>query len=153
MDTAEGSGWNPNAQRIDEGIKTFVLAGNSTFTLVSMRTQKRFTYKVTKDPRGPRHYVKVLSGPHNETDYGYLGTIFDSNNYKHGRKSMIGVNASSVLAFEYFWGVATRGGLAKELEFWHEGKCGKCSRKLTVPESIKLGIGPICFQSMANYHA
>ena len=26
----------------------------------------------------------------------------------------------------------------------HEGKCGKCGRPLTVPESVKTGLGPIC---------
>ena len=28
------------------------------------------------------------------------------------------------------------------LEVWHEGRCGKCGRKLIVPESIARGIGP-----------
>jgi hypothetical protein len=26
----------------------------------------------------------------------------------------------------------------------HEGKCGRCGRKLTVPESVKSGFGPEC---------
>jgi len=32
------------------------------------------------------------------------------------------------------------------LEIWHEGRCGRCNRKLTVPASIALGIGPECGQ-------
>jgi hypothetical protein len=27
---------------------------------------------------------------------------------------------------------------------WHEGRCGRCGRKLTVPESIESGFGPEC---------
>jgi hypothetical protein len=30
------------------------------------------------------------------------------------------------------------------VEFWHEGKCCRCGRKLTVPASIASGIGPEC---------
>jgi hypothetical protein len=30
------------------------------------------------------------------------------------------------------------------VEFWHEGKCGRCNRKLTVPSSIESGFGPEC---------
>ena len=30
------------------------------------------------------------------------------------------------------------------LEVWHEGRCGRCNRALTVPESIASGIGPEC---------
>jgi hypothetical protein len=29
-------------------------------------------------------------------------------------------------------------------EIWHEGRCGRCGRKLTVPDSIAIGIGPDC---------
>jgi len=31
------------------------------------------------------------------------------------------------------------------VEFYHSGNCAKCGRKLTTPESIKNGLGPICF--------
>lgn len=37
-------------------------------------------------------------------------------------------------------------GLPPEVEIWHEGSCGCCSRPLTVPASIRLGIGPDCAQ-------
>jgi len=29
-------------------------------------------------------------------------------------------------------------------ELMHEGRCGRCGRPLTRPESIQSGIGPIC---------
>jgi hypothetical protein len=35
-------------------------------------------------------------------------------------------------------------------EVWHEGKCGKCGRALTVPSSILTGIGPECSKSYQN---
>lgn len=30
------------------------------------------------------------------------------------------------------------------LQVWHEGRCGRCGRKLTVPSSIETGLGPEC---------
>ena len=32
---------------------------------------------------------------------------------------------------------------------WHEGRCGRCGRKLTVPESIEAGYGPECINLVA----
>lgn len=34
------------------------------------------------------------------------------------------------------------------IEVWHEGRCGRCARRLTVPESILIGIGPECAEIM-----
>ena len=35
-------------------------------------------------------------------------------------------------------------GTLNKLLYYHEGRCGKCARTLTVPESIINGIGPVC---------
>ena len=35
-------------------------------------------------------------------------------------------------------------GLPETVEVWHEGRCCRCARRLTVPESIILGLGPAC---------
>lgn len=35
-------------------------------------------------------------------------------------------------------------GLPETVEVWHEGRCARCARRLTVPESIILGLGPEC---------
>jgi hypothetical protein len=34
--------------------------------------------------------------------------------------------------------------LPKGLKVHHEGRCCRCGRKLTVPESIETGLGPEC---------
>jgi hypothetical protein len=31
-----------------------------------------------------------------------------------------------------------------ELAVYHEGRCGACGRRLTTPESISSGLGPVC---------
>ncbi len=131
-----------------EDVRTFVLAGNATLTLVSKRTEARYTYKVTAAEAGSKvsHFVKVLTGSDNEASYSYLGHVYDgSRDYAHGGKSRVGADAPSAKAFAWFWQKVVKGGaLPDEIEVYHSGTCGRCGRKLTVPESIKTGLGPEC---------
>lgn len=127
--------------------KAFVLAGNAHFTIVSPKTGTRYTYrvKVLKEgdaaPTGP-WFASLLTGPDNESCYEYFGTIFANGAYRTSRKSRITDDAPSVRAFAWVWHELTTGSL--RVEFWHEGRCGRCGRTLTVPESIASGFGPIC---------
>jgi hypothetical protein len=34
--------------------------------------------------------------------------------------------------------------LTEQVTVFHEGRCGKCNRKLTDPTSIRIGLGPVC---------
>ena len=126
--------------------KTFALAGNATFTVTSVKTGTRFTYKVRQpNPEAP-HFVKVLTGSDNENSYTFLGTIFSDGTFRHGKKSPIGPDAPSSKAFSYVWTHLDE--LTGKVEIHHEGKCCRCGRKLTVPESIESGIGPECREKM-----
>ena len=124
----------------------FILAGNARFTLRSKTTGIRFTYRVrAKEMKDGTtlHFVSVLTGSDNETDFMYLGTIFEGRTYRHGRKSPIGSDAPSAKAFDWTFPKIMAGDVEK-FEVHHEGKCGRCGRTLTTPESVKDGLGPIC---------
>lgn len=127
-----------------EQIKTFILAGNATVTLVSAKTGARFTYKIQHPEDKTPHFIRVLTGADNENDYAFLGSIFSESTYVHGRRSSIGEDAPSARAWAWFWSRLTSGGDLSDVEIWHEGRCGRCGRKLTVPESIATGLGPVC---------
>ncbi len=124
-------------------IKRFVRAGKARFTLVSKKTGARVTYKVRASKDGNVHFVSTLTGPDNTTSYTFLGTIFSSGEYRHGSRSSIAPTAASAVAFEYFFRAVAQGDVSK-IEFWHEGRCGRCGRVLTVPGSIETGFGPEC---------
>lgn len=136
-----------------EAAHDFALAGNARFTIVSVATGTRFTYRVAVSkklkegadaPTGP-WWVEVLTGPDNAADYGYFGTIFPDGRYVYNaRKAVIGSTAPSVRAFEWFWRQIQAKTLPTTVEVWHEGRCGRCGRDLTVPESIATGLGPVC---------
>ena len=125
----------------------YILAGKATVTLVSAKTQARFTYRISATPDNQAYFVGLLSGPDNAADYKYLGRISRSI-FWAGRKTPrpgdISRDAPSARAFDWTWRQLAKGILPADLEIWHEGRCGRCARRLTVPSSIARGFGPEC---------
>jgi Family of unknown function (DUF6011) len=128
-----------------EDVVDFALAGNARLTLRSTATGARFTYRIKsiRDDDSP-HFVSLLTGADNETGFEFLGTIFQDGQYRRSRKSRIGADAKSAVAFAWVWGEVTAGAMPARCEAWHEGRCGACGRVLTVPASIGRGLGPDC---------
>jgi len=126
----------------------FMRAGKATVTLVSLKSGNRFTYKLSESEDGQTIFVGLLNGPDNNDDYKYIGRITRDIFWagrKNPRPGDIARNAPSVVAFDWAWRRLVRDVLPSEqLEIWHEGSCGRCGRKLTVPESIARGFGPEC---------
>lgn len=123
-------------------IKRFILGGNAIFTLHNSVRGTHLTFKVQVCRNTPElFFVSVLTGPDNWSNYSYLGVIREGI-YWHGAKSKITETALSAVSFKWFWSNIDR--LPQALQVLHEGKCGRCGRKLTVPESISTGFGPEC---------
>lgn len=119
----------------------FLMAGKSTATFKSVKTGAHFTYRVKRAKDRNIRFVSVLTG--NET-YSYIGCIFDQGNFSITKKSRCSKDAASFKAFNWAWENIRNLSIPETLEVWHEGRCGKCGRKLTEPESIACGLGPIC---------
>ena len=126
--------------------RAFVTAGHARFTLRSTKTGARFTYEVRASGQDgdSRSFVRVLTGSDNESSYTYLGTVFDGVTYRHGERSGIAPSAPIAKAFAWAWPRLLAGTMPAECEVWHDGRCGRCGRALTVPESISSGFGPVC---------
>lgn len=145
IDTKEGEA---HEIRDPNNAARFLYAGNAIFTLRSKKTGTRFTYRVSHKKGGDVSFVSLLTGSDNTRDYSYMGLLPDDRAGEIrgvGKgKSCTSYDAPSAKAFRYFldfvWGRNDGAGL----EVWHEGRCGRCGRKLTVPESISTGLGPEC---------
>jgi hypothetical protein len=137
---------DPAAQR------AFVLAGRAVFTVQNAATGGRFTYRVSRHREGVA-FVTVLTGPDNEGDYSYLGTLRQCRKgwyYNHGAKSHVRRDAPSAVAFAWLWKRLRWGWpLPPSVTLHHEGRCARCGRALTVPESIAAGYGPECIGRLA----
>lgn len=131
-------------------VAQFMTAGNALFTMRNANSGVRFTFKVTgADDKPGLHFVSVLTGPQNTSDYTYLGILVDGGKaFRHGKKSPIGADAPSTKAINFLVNdaLATGRKLPPALEIFHEGRCGRCGRCLTVPESITSGFGPECIK-------
>ena len=124
--------------------RQFILGGNARVTFVSRKTGQRFTYRIRASEDGQVHFVSLLNGPDNETAYAYFGYIRRGVYFHGGAKARVGRDAPSSRAFDWVYKLLAQDRLSDDLEVWHEGRCGRCGRTLTVPESIRTGFGPEC---------
>lgn len=136
----------------------FLLAGRAIFTvdLPAGHSSGRphVTYRVTTPPDGAPnsgeiYFVSVLSGPDNEADYAYLGVLDPkTGSIRRTAKSRLAPDDFRFrLAVRVFLNILADNTQALTDAGWklhHEGRCGRCGRLLTVPESIETGIGPEC---------
>jgi hypothetical protein len=128
--------------------KDFVKAGKAIFTLENEATGNRFTYKVKKCNDKDIWFVSVLNGPDNYHNYMYLGTIF-GNDFRSTAKARVSKDALSFKAFAWLnLYLNSDKDLPEGVHVHHEGRCGRCGKRLTVPESIKSGFGPECIKLM-----
>lgn len=127
----------------------FLLAGNATATFVSLKTGARYTYKVSKAKDAQDlYFVSLLTGSSNVDDFSYLGIIRTEGQrirFMTTRKSCVSSMAvPSAAGFSFVLQGLAMGMVSPSVEIWHEGRCGRCGRKLTVPSSIASGFGPEC---------
>lgn len=123
----------------------FFKGGNALFT-ISNPNGEHFTYKIRKPDRDSPYFVSLLSGPDNENSYTYIG-IFEPGPFdlRLTKMSKVKFDTKSVKVLRWALTIFRNGskpppGYAVQ----HEGKCCKCGRTLTTPESINRGMGPDC---------
>lgn len=123
----------------------FIKAGNATFTVASP-TKERYTYKVTLSKKIGLYFVSVLTGPNNRTDYTYIGRLSTVDHLlKITAKSAFPRETKLVKVFNWAMEhIKTQKPVPNGYFLEHNGSCGRCGRKLTTPESIKAGLGPVC---------
>jgi len=123
----------------------------SVFTLKS-RTGKHHTYSVVRALRNDSLFVSL----HDGRGYRFIGIIFADGTYHHGvnGSAKMAIAANPIAAHGFLW---LMGWLRKSwdiskkgAEFWHSGSCCRCGHKLTDPESIRRGIGPICLKKVQS---
>ena len=139
-------------------LRSFLTAGDSTFTVTSVKSGTRYTYRVAEgNPSGRtaaerQYFVSVLTGPDNRDNYSYAGMLFDAA----GTLKPVQTKGSKLPALAPSWmgfvwlvhRINAMQDLGASAEFDPMGKCGRCRRPLTDPESIRTGLGPICREKL-----
>lgn len=126
-----------------------ILAGKSSLTIKNPATGNHVKIRVKrcKDKKTdiplPIFFVKVAILGDQESGYVYTGTFFsDTKRFKQAANLKQGSQLEKITAF--LVNAISRPEILQKTEILHEGKCCRCGRTLTHPESIKSGIGPEC---------
>jgi hypothetical protein len=144
--------------------RNFITAGKSVFTLAipdvfaaQHDTATHYTYRVERREASDRwretYFVQLLTGPDNTSDYSYLGILDpQSGTVRVTAKSCAGEDSWAVRLLRRvlacLWVGQGERIEAAGFHLHHEGRCGRCGRRLTVPESIESGIGPECARQL-----
>ena len=123
---------------------------NGFVSMVSKRTGEHRTFRVwtqseESDFMPGRRLVGLLSGPDNESDYIAFGVLSESGDVvhlwkKHKQSEFFRWVSAALLDPDRF---------VDRVEFSFDGRCRRCNRLLTCPESVESGIGPVCSEREA----
>ena len=129
----------------------FVAAGQAVFTATNTKRNTRLTFRIERPEqfRG-EFFGQVMKGSDNEGDYTYVGMVKEGtlflretkgSKFHKGSPEFDGLK----LVLDI---VAGRRPETPLIEIEGSGNCGKCGKRLTVPEHIKAGIGPECAEKL-----
>lgn len=118
---------------------------NGVYTVTSSKTGEHRTFMIrTQDTDAAfapgERIVALLTGPDNENDYQPFGFVKPGGRIVVWKKHRGGEFEQLARMLEHLEEHQQAGRVAVD----HEGRCRRCNRRLTTPESIRSGIGPVC---------
>lgn len=122
---------------------------NGTFTVESPSGEHR-TFKITKPKDGKPRWVMLLVGPDNERSYKSFALVSDNNSNIFVFKKNRGTRENPTdyeryaCMLEVMLTTDENWYTEKGMTIKGSRKCARCGRKLTEPESLRAGIGPVC---------
>lgn len=139
--------------------RKFITAGKAVFTvevpneIARQHGKPHYTFQVRLKPGkgayGDTFFVSCLTGPDNNSNYSYLGILNPvSGGVRTTAKSKFRADSFTVRLIQRvlarLWADEAQKIAEAGFDLHHEGRCGRCGRRLTVPESIETGLGPEC---------
>ena len=139
----------------NDQTRAFLVAGDAIFT-VANPTGDRYTFRIRmKDAelfRSAKYFLSLLTGPDNTRDYTYMGVVEpETLAVRLTAKSRLTADSTPVRVAQWALGrVASGQEFPAGYRLYHEGRCGRCGRILSVPSSIECGVGPECQRQIAR---
>ena len=120
----------------------------ATYTLTNDKAGTHLTFRIRRPKGFKTMLVDVMTGSCNESDYEYIGSM-NRGLYIKAKEKVSPTAAKKLNGLRWYMIQASRavngnGSLPNGVSLHHDGKCTCCGRKLTNPESLSTGIGPIC---------
>jgi len=128
--------------RIDDHFDIRTHNGKITVENTVRGTHRTFRIRTQKedDKFAPgERILSLLVGPDNSSDYLQIAFVKDDGSVRLWRKYR-------TPQYEALVKVLQRPDHYRSLgcRYHYEGRCRRCNRTLTTPESVKSGIGPVC---------
>lgn len=124
-------------------IRAFLLGGNCECIIENVESGNRYLYKIQVAKDNPNmFFIKSLTGM-GDIYAGFLTVKDGEYIYAQGKKGQITDEDKRIKALLYVLSHAET--LRPTILVQHVGRCSKCNRKLTNPESMNRGMGPECF--------
>ncbi len=129
---------------------------NGIYTIHSGTTGDHRTFRIstqvdTAEFAPGRRIIGLLTGPDNQTDYTGFGFVDEEGIQVWSNKR--GTDTLWEKYAEMLWSLALDAALSpwadRGYRIMVEGRCLKCNRVLSDPESIVSGIGPVCGERAA----
>lgn len=128
--------------------KEFILGGRAILTMVGRSS--RFTFKVRRadptdqQPNPTLYFVSVLTNA-DGTSYTYIGILDRQNGaVRLTKNSKLKEDHPAFVAASWAFPQVWMKGYLPGGQVLHAGRCGRCARLLTDPDSIRAGFGPEC---------
>lgn len=130
----------------------FITAGRAIFTIENDKgTHKTYRVKRSRPSErfpNPAYFIDVLSGTDNENSYAPIGRVIpETGVITLTSISRFSPNDLNFKIAKFALEIAYRSRpLPIGYRLRHSGKCGRCGRTLTHPDSLTNGIGPECIK-------
>tara|TARA_B100000212_G_C27272776_1_gene489534 strand:- start:358 stop:813 length:456 start_codon:yes stop_codon:yes gene_type:complete len=116
----------------------------ATATIVNEATGNRITVRFRKPKGFKAVLVDLMTGSDNEESFSFIGTLAGEQ-VRISPKQRTDAQKAHLAAKVINWTIAhAEADDLRTVRVLHSGSCGRCGRKLTVPESIDSGLGPEC---------
>jgi hypothetical protein len=117
---------------------------NGIITVQSVKTGEHRTFRIRTQPADAKfapgeRIISMLIGSDNESDYNPIGFVKDNGRVILWRRHRDSFRKHAML-LERLDDYET----ANFIKYNFEGRCRRCNRRLTTPESVETGIGPVC---------
>lgn len=155
----------PTEPTVNPLVLADIVQGDAIFTLQVLKSNdpkrlgERYTYRVRRvkyfddllAKEVEEYNVRVLTGPDNLSSYTYALSL-DLLGYevtRYGKK--LGKGAPSVRLFEWFLSRLRLNADTSAVAVYLAGRCLRCGRPLTVPDSINQRYGPDCIGKVFGF--
>lgn len=131
-----------------ENIRNYITGGKGVVTLKSYTgIHHTYSFEAPSQNKSDDNLLFVKTLVNNDT-WVYVG-MYKNGKFQLTKASKYTKDSPIVKGVYYIMKLMYKPGFSDDrMHLFHEGICSVCGRPLTNPESIQIGVGPVCRESI-----